>query len=213
MFKGHYDEWRESRMNGIKKYMPSNYFISKKILEVGCGYADIGNEFYKLGGVVSSSDARQEHIDIVKDRYPHINALIIDGDKDTISEHYDIIVHWGLLYHLNEIDKHLENISRNCDVLLLETEVADSDDPTFYIKTNELGMDQAFNFVGIRPSPTYIEKILHKNGFQYKLIDDSILNSDYHTYDWKITNTNTWRNGLRQFWICWKNVDSPFKYT
>lgn len=209
MFQGHYIDWRESRMNTVKKYISSDYFKLKRVLEVGCGYADIGNEFYKLGAVVSSSDARQEHIEIVKTRYPHINTLIIDGDNDTIPEHYNIIVHWGLLYHLNEIEIHLEKILQKCDVLLLETEVADSDDPTFYIKTNENGFDQAFSSVGIRPSSSYVERILKQNGFEYKMITDSMLNSDFHIYDWEIQNTNTWRHGLRRFWVCWKNVDSP----
>ena len=209
MFQDHYVEWRKSRMNAIKKYIDCNYFSSKKLLELGCGYADIGNEFYKLGAVVSSSDARQEHIEIVKTRYPHIETLIIDGDNDTISEHYDIIVHWGLLYHLNEIETHLEKISQHCDVLLLETEVSDSDDPTFYIKTEENGFDQAFSSVGIRPSANYVEKILKQHGFEYKMITDSILNAGFHTYDWNVRNTNIWRPGLRRFWICWKNVVSP----
>lgn len=209
MFQGHYNGWRESRMNAIMKYIPIDYFKFKKLLEVGCGYADIGNEFYKLGANVTSSDVRKEHIEIVKQRYPHINTLYIDGDIDEISYHYDVIVHWGLLYHLYEIENHLKMISCKCDVLLLETEVADSDDPNFYIKTQENGSDQAFNSVGIRPSPSYVERILTQNGFQYKLIVDPILNSDFHIYDWNVKNTNTWHHGLRRFWICWKNIESP----
>lgn len=209
MFQGHYVDWRESRMNTIKKYISSDYFKLKRVLEVGCGYADIGNEFSKLGSLVTSSDIRKEHIDVVNKRYTHIKTLLFDGDNDEIPEHYDIIVHWGLLYHLHEIENHLNMISRKCNVLLLETEVADSDDPTFYIKTEENGSDQAFNFLGIRPSPSYVERILKQNGFEYKMITDSILNANFHTYDWEIKNTNTWRHGLRRFWVCWKNVDSP----
>jgi len=69
--------------------------------------------------------------------------------------------------------------------------------------------DQAFNSIGIRPSQTYVERILKNNVFQYKLIKDSILNSDFHIYDWDIQNTKTFQNGLRRFWICWKNIESP----
>ena len=94
-------------------------------------------------------------------------------------------------------------------MLLLETEVSDSDDPSFYILTNEAGHDQAYNNKGIRPSPSYVESVLTKNGFQFKLITDPILNADFHRYDWNIRNTKTWEHGLRRFWICWKNIDSP----
>jgi hypothetical protein len=91
----------------------------------------------------------------------------------------------------------------------LETEVCDSDDKDFHIITNENGYDQAFNNIGIRPSPPYIESLLDNNGFQFKMIKDPILNSDFHCYDWDVKNSETWRPGLRRFWICWKNIDSP----
>lgn len=41
------------------------------------------------------------------------------------------------------------------------------------------------------------------------MIEDPILNSTIHTYDDIITNTKKWRHGLRKFWICWKNIESP----
>jgi SAM-dependent methyltransferase len=209
MFVDHYDGWRISRMNGVKKYISSDYFKSKKMLELGCGYADIGNMFYDLGAHVTSSDVRKEHLEVVNQRYPHINTVLMDCDNCDIKDKYDIILHWGLLYHLNEIEIHLQKISEKCDILLLETEVSDSDDKNYYISTNENGPDQAFNNVGIRPSQYYVEDVLIKNGFQFKLIKDSILNSGYHRYDWDITNSKSWSHGLRRFWICWKNISSP----
>jgi SAM-dependent methyltransferase len=178
-------------------------------LELGCGYADIGNMFYELGSIVTSSDVRKEHLDNVTQKYPNIKTLLIDGDNDSIKDKYDIILHWGLLYHLKEIEIHLEKISQKCDVLLLETEVSDSDDKEFYQSTDENGDDQAYNGKGIRPSPAYVEHLLEKNGFQFKLIKDSILNSTFHCYDWDISNSKKWSHGLRRFWICWKNIDSP----
>jgi hypothetical protein len=188
MFAGHYNNWRISRMNGIKKYISPDYFKFKTLLELGCGYADIGNMFYELGATVTSSDVRNEHLEIVNNKYPHIKTLHIDGDNDNINNKYDIIVHWGLLYHLNEIEIHLQKVSEKCDILLLETEVSDTDDKQFCISTNESGYDQAFHNKGVRPSPCYIENILEKNGFQFKLIKDPILNSDFHCYDWDISN-------------------------
>jgi hypothetical protein len=209
MFSDHYNDWRKSRLNGTFKYISKDYFKSKTLLELGCGYADIGNIFSELGANVTSSDARQEHLTIVNQKYPHLKTLYIDGDNSKIQEKYDIILHWGLLYHLKEIDIHLKEISEKCDILLLETEVSDSDDKDFYISTAESGYDQAFNHKGIRPSPSYIEKILKQNGFEFKLIKDAILNSGFHAYDWEITNSKTWRHGLRRFWICWKNIECP----
>jgi hypothetical protein len=211
MFGGHYNEWRTSRMNGIAKYITPGFFKSKTLLELGCGHADIGKKFHDLGAIVTSSDAREGYLETVNEKYPHIKTCILDADKDDIPTKYDIIVHWGLLYHLNEIENHLEKISRKCNVLLLETEVCDSDDSAFFVSINEDGYDQAFNARGIRPSPAYVEKVLEKNGFQFKLIKDPILNAEFHRYDWDIENTNTHAGGLRRFWICWKDVEYPLK--
>ncbi|NBT67730.1 MAG: class I SAM-dependent methyltransferase [Betaproteobacteria bacterium] len=196
-------------MDGVKKYISPEYFKSKTILELGCGYADIGNMFYELGSIVTSADAREEHLENVRQKYPHIKTLLLDCDNDIIKEKYDIIIHWGLLYHLERIESHIENVSQKCDILLLETEVSDSDDVGFCVSVNENGWDQAFNTKGIRPSPSYVEYVLSKNGFQFKLVKDPILNSEFHCYDWDISNTKTSTNGLRRFWVCWKNIDSP----
>jgi hypothetical protein len=165
--------------------------------------------FYELGATVTCSDTRQENLDGVKERYPHIKTLLIDGDNYSIIDKHDILIHLDLLYHLNEIELHLEKISQKCDVLILETEVCDSNNSQFYISTGEHDYNNVFKINGIRPSPSYVESVLTKNGFQFKLINDSILNNGYNSYDWDITNCNGWINGLRRFWICWKNIESP----
>jgi SAM-dependent methyltransferase len=207
MFNGHYKNWQNSRMNGIKKYFSPDFFKSKTLLELGCGYADIGNMFYELGANVTSSDARIEHLNIVQNKYPYIKTLLIDCDNQHVQDKYDIILNWGLLYHLKNIETHLKNISEKCDILLLETEVCDTNDKDYSILIDEEGYDQGINNKGLRVSPSYIEEILQKNGFKFKLIKDAILNSDFHIYDWEITNSKNWQYGLRRYWICWKNID------
>jgi hypothetical protein len=74
---------------------------------------------------------------------------------------------------------------------------------------DEAGFDQAFNNRGCRPSAAYVENLLTTNGFQFRRLDDPILNSDFHNYSWTVTESKEWRHGLRRFWVCWKNTDSP----
>jgi hypothetical protein len=245
MFEGHYNEWILSRMAGIKmttpkvaaslrspngepgeKYILPDFFQGKTLLELGGGHAHNGNKFSELGAIVTTSDARPEHLEKVHELYPHLHTMIIDGDDDSffgvatnmvdtthpIPNHFDVILHWGLLYHLAEIEEHLKKIAGFCDVLLLETEVADAEEDDFCIRTKEAGYDQAFHSVGIRPSPSYVEKILAQNGFHFQMIVDPILNANIHQYDWEIKGTKSWRHGLRRFWICWKTDQaSPLK--
>ena len=208
MFEGDYEILTEKRMKAINKYIKTDFFKDKKLLELGCGYGDNGHEFYKLGCNVTSTDARIEHIKNGKKKYSHIDFKIIDADKDKINKKYDIILHWGLLCHIQEIKTHLKNVCENCNILLLETEVSDSDNESFYIETTEDGYDKAYNNYGTRPSPNYVEKILKDNGFKSLVIKDSILNCGIHEYDWDITNKQDWRFGKTRFWICWNiNID------
>jgi hypothetical protein len=211
-FEDHYINWRITRFNGTLKYINESFFKDKTLLEVGCGHGDNGNLFQNLGANVTCTDARQEHIINGKLKYPMLNFSQLDCDIQHINNKYDIILHWGLLYHLDNIENHIEDVCNNCDYLILETEVCDSNDITILKVDENNSYDQSFHFKGSRPSPNVIESLLDKNNFEYKLIKDSILNSYFHIYDWDITNTNTWKHGLRRFWICWrKGIESPLK--
>ena len=206
----HYEGWINSRVNCLEKYIEPQYFRSKTLLELGCRFGDIGNKFYEYGSIVTCCDAREENLKKTNEKFPHLPTFRIDLDYEDIQQQYDVILHWGTLYHLREIDTHIKMISEKCNVLLLESEVSDSYDKTLSIQLYEIDeYDQSYNRVGIRPSQYYVEDLLEKNGFQFQLIKDPMLNSGYHRYDWEIKDMKTWEDGLRRFWICWKNVECP----
>lgn len=203
-FDGMYDPWRESRLRGLRKYISPDVFEGKTLLELGCGHADNGIALQSFGCKVDVTDAREEHLDVVRSRYPSLNVYKLDADHDEIPKKYDIILHWGMLYHIAAVDTHMADVLSKCDILLLETEVSDTTE-IFTQTTNEAGPDQAFNGIGSRPSAGYIHRIFETHGFQYRMIKDSVLNSDYHIYDWEPTNTRQWKHGLRRYWIAWKS--------
>ena len=217
MFSNHYVNWRETRIDTTLKYVGENFFKNKKLLELGCGFGDIGMYFAKnYACQVTCSDGRVSHVKRVNEKIiengleKNVNALVYDCDKIlSLTERYDILIHWGLLYHLKNVKEHLNDILKCADYILLETEVCDSsDDICKYI--GESGYDQALNSVGSRPSATYVENILKDNNFEYKMIKDSSLNSSFHTYDWESKDNESFRSGLRRFWICWrKDLTSP----
>ena len=205
----HYIGWRASRMAGINKYLVPGYFAGKSLLDVGCGHGEMSNNFLSLGANVTCADARYEHLDVVKANYPAITTIQLDADNDTIIGSYDIVHCGGLLYHITAVENFLQNLSNICKVLILESEVADTEDPTYKLEKDEAGFDQAFNCRGCRPSAAYVETLLTANGFQFRRLVDSVFNSDFHDYSWTVTESKEWRHGLRRFWVCWKNTDSP----
>lgn len=206
-FGGHYNEWRQKRISAYIKHYGISWFKNKTILELGCGYADIGNIFYYLGSKVTVSDARIGHLKIVNERYPHLETVKHDCEKPLSvsfgNRKFDLIIHNGLLYHLDNYKSNLSDCLDRCDYMVLETEVSDCNEEDFIIKTqeNKNSSGQSFSGTGSRPSAKAVEKILSDSEKKFKLLNDNSCNSGFHMYDWKIKNTKTWKSGMRRLWF------------
>jgi SAM-dependent methyltransferase len=201
LFTGHYDEWRAKRIAAIIGHYGSSFFLKKTLLEVGCGYGDIGNVFSKLGAEVTCSEARPHHLKVIRRRYPEVSVVQADLDSEWPFKEFDIVIHMGVLYHLSSYIEPIKNACRSCRHMILETEVSDSDDPTYAPLVKEGGFDQALNGTGIRPSADAIEAVLRDCGMRYERVTDDRCNSGIHRYDWPVTNSKTWVSGLRRFWF------------
>lgn len=193
LFDGLYVDYRNKRVNAIKQYFGDDWFKGKKILELGCGFADVSSIFFNLGAEITATDARVEHIKEVKKRYPFFKTEICDLDKEwKFNDYYDLIINIGLLYHLKNYEQLLINCCKHCRHMFLETIVSDSDNDSFVTFVDENDeYDQAFNKIGCRPSEKNIEKILIKNGTKITRFFKPELNSNIVAkVDWEIKNTN-----------------------
>lgn len=219
MFDEHYVGWRENRINTTINSLAEGFFNNKSVLEIGCGYGYIGNYFQTHYDChVTCSEGREEHIQVIKQKIASgefSDKLTVRKDNCeepfVFEKRYDVLIHWGLLYHISNIERHLKDILKNVDCVLLETEVCDSlDDVCFSVR--EEGYDQSMHMQGSRPSPRYVERLLEENGFEHQMLKLGSLNYMFHTYDWEHTNCNQWGHGLRRFWVCWKKgTESPMK--
>jgi len=203
-FTGHYEIWREKRVTAIIEHYGPLWFKDKKILEVGCGYADIGIAFTTLGAVVTCSDARQEHLDVVNERYPFIKTVLADINIEwPFDDEYDLIIHMGVLYHLENIAFSLEKTLQAGTQVILETEVSDSSSGDFVLQVeeNSNGYDQSITGLGSRPSIKHLENYFNKYSMQHERLETSSCNSTFHQYNWKQTGSDEWRHGLRAMWF------------
>jgi len=203
-FAGHYLKWRKQRIDAIVEHYKLQFFAGKNLLEVGCGHGDIGAHFQKLGAIVTCSDARPENLAVARNKYPEISTVLADLDRGwPFDDNFDIVIHMGLLYHLKEAEKPIREACAASWNLVLETEVCDSDDPNDILIVDEESRDydQAFGGKGCRPSPAYVERILHDCGMTFTRIMDARCNAEFHVYDWQVQNTKTWRSGLRAMWF------------
>jgi hypothetical protein len=203
---GAYKLIQESRKKILIKYLDKSFFIGKTLHEIGCGYAFYGSLF-SLYCNVTVSDARAEHIEEVKRLNPLLKAYVLDVDGKFEMENVDILIHFGVFYHLRKLKEHFESLKGKCKYIILDGQVLDSDkEETIYV-TESPTYDQSYNKVGNRSSQKLIESYLTKNGYNFKCIDnDPVLNVPGFNYTWK--NLNTRKNYLsgdsaRRFWICW----------
>lgn len=201
----HYVDWRQKRIKKIINVMGEDFFRDASGLELACLFGDIGAALHrKYNCNMTFTDVRYNHMDSFQKNNPKQNLRIIDQNQEwLLGRQYDFVIHWGVLYHLQNWQQDLKCTLRHSKVIFLESEVSDSLDPNFEIKVEERSeeLDQAYHGIGSRPSSAYIEKVLNLYKANWKRYDDADINSSLHRYDWVCKETKTWSSGLRRFWI------------
>lgn len=204
MFLDHYNEWRVKRVGFIERLYGKAFFKNKTILELGCGHGHIGRYLQnQLGAKVTFLDVRQEHLDVIKGIMPDADVVCVNQNEPwDLNKKFDLAIHWGVLYHLENWRQDLDCVSNHTNLIFLESEVCDSEDYEYELKLEaDDGYDQGCTKYSTRPSAAAIEDKLINMGYMYRRFDSSELNSDFHTYDWQSTNSGLHTKGQRRFWI------------
>lgn len=208
MFNGTYLEWVRTRVKTIIDHFGYEFFKDKKVYDMGCGYGDVGAAFLRLGSNVTFVDARKDHLNncIKKHKLNHSNVALLDLDREWKINNIDLILDLGLLCHLKNFERHLRDMCNSTTHLVLETAVADSDDPSFIqlVPENQRVYDRSYNGTGARVSASLIEKIMTECGMTFYRYDSSYLNSGSYKYDWVVSETKTSNLENRRLWIATK---------
>ena len=221
--------WRKKRLSKLLKIFDVN---NKKILELGAATGKVGQILSKYGAFVTIADGRLKSLN--KCKKSNIRKIEIDNDlawhSKFDSEKFDLIIHWGLLYHLKNWKKDLEQCVKKSNYICLETIVYDSDKTSNEFKSIEFGLDQSIHFKSSIPTQEAIEMHLKNLGCSYKRFDDEDLDTYIplkfhyikifrllnffkkdkkiitHKYSWTNTHTNLATDLTRRFWLI-KNSD------
>ena len=199
--------WQKNRVAFILTTFRNSFFAGKKILELGSFNGYIGNRFGELGADVTSVEGRPDNYISIKQNCPKIRRVILaDLDiADWAFGQYDIIINFGVFYHLK--DYHLEHLSsclQNCKWLFLETVVYDSFARELcLIDEDSSGIDQGLSKIAGVPSTKYVESIFEENGCSFLKVCSAELNGDGHIYDWYDSNSKNspLRSSCRRLWL------------
>lgn len=200
-FTDHYDTWRERRITAIRRHYGDAFFKGATLLELGCGYGDIGAAFRDLGAEVFCADAREEHLAVARERHPGLRTIQADLNHEWPFGWFDIVLHLGVLYHLEPTHESLRRACRATNHLVLETEVCDLPSPDAVLLADEDGYDQAVDGRGCRPSAARIERVLDEEGMRWQRVADDRCNAGIHVYDWPEHHAGGFTHGLRRFWF------------
>jgi hypothetical protein len=136
------------------------------VLEVGAGIGDHTHFFLDRNCHVTSVEAREENLNILRLRYPQldIRQLDLDHPQPIFDQPFDIVYCYGLLYHLNKPAEAIEFMAHYCrQILLLESCVSYGDEEA--LNPCEEPVDdptQSYSGQGCKPTRKWIYNQLQK---------------------------------------------------
>ena len=158
----------------------------KSVLDVGCGTGRLSEHFAQRSCDVTCVDGRPENIEQLRASYPGRKAAVVDVESDVLLEQgrFDVVLCYGLLYHLAEPWGFMQRVGElGSDLLLLETCVADAEEPMLSLVRDPDDPTMALRSVGSRPSPAYIAAALKSAGFPYVFRPHSA--PDHPDFSWE----------------------------
>lgn len=214
MFDGPYFARNNALSKSIVDFYGYKFFYFKRILDLGCGHADIIGTLHRLGCDAQVVDSRSEHLKIVNKKFPSIKTVKANLDGEfPFKQSFDMILDLGLMCHLANYEQHLIDVCSHTTHLVLETAVCDSDDDQkcLILQEDKNSYDLSYNGSACRPSAAAIERVLRNCNMNFKRIDNAKFNSEYK-YDWRSQNDNSsdlYKN--RRIWFCVKK-NSPLQF-
>ncbi|MFH0921495.1 MAG: methyltransferase [Fibrobacterota bacterium] len=217
-FSGPYDEWRMKRVNKMLEIFGIDFFKNARILELGSGFGETGAIFAELGANVLCLEGRQQSVNVAKLLYRNLSNFRCEQHnlEDDFSHfgRFDLIIHFGVLYHLQEPKVNLHYCMKCSDRIILESAVVDSQDTQYCIRVSENRslVDQSVIGFGSRFSPFFIESVFEEAGYSVQRHFTRDLNlKGFFAYDWKHRRFARGRGHLRRFWYFSKNTGSHVK--
>lgn len=137
------------------------------VLEVGAGIGSHTSFFLDRNCRVVSTEARPQNLEVLRQRYPDVEVRPLDLDypDPSLSETFDIVYCYGLLYHLKDPAQAIEYMAARCGkMLLLETCVSFGDEEAINLCPEpEDNLSQSVHGTGCRPTRPWIFNQLRRH--------------------------------------------------
>jgi len=197
----HHEKWAKNRTQKILDIFGEDWFAGKKILELAACHGDVGIELSKLGSVVTFSDVRLSNINTIESRLNSIigvkyyTRVINQEEKYHFNQPFDLTIHMGVLYHLENWKQDLECAIKCSKLMILESLVKpfEGDEEIVNLQVAEpVKRYHGLNSKLVLFSQQSVENVLKRNNCSFIRFDNEQLDSLgwdgtllKHTYSWK----------------------------
>ncbi|MBN1200333.1 MAG: class I SAM-dependent methyltransferase [Anaerolineae bacterium] len=209
----HYQAINQARLAHLEKLnLPLE---NKVVLDIGSGPGDMAQFFVQRGSRVICVDGRQDVIDRMAELYPDLEGHTRDVQVPGVLDEFgpvDIVFCYGLLYHVENPIQVIRNMAAVCtDMLLISTQICDSDLPVVHYAIEGNTASQALRGMGGRPSINLVVTALSMVGFEH-VYRPSFL-PDHPQFQFEHLNNLDWkrnRTALRAIFIAsHSRLDNP----
>lgn len=192
-----YGEWTQKRIDALIREYGKSWFEGKTVLEIGCGHGEIGLALMGWGADVTFSDIVEEFLAYIVQKNKQAKTVLHDCNTPWPFKHFDVIINFGLLYHVHDPKQLLIDCVRSCDDLILESKTYDTPELTPVQIVEDGGFGGAPDHIGTTFGAAFVESVLDQTGAKYRQIDPQANVAEHIEYV-----PNSGRSGyMRTFWL------------
>lgn len=169
----HYQQITRARLRFLDTFLPQLVQGAgwRTALDVGCGVGEFTQYLAGLGLEASGADGRESNVAEARERYPHLPFATCDVEAPASRGlgQFDVVLCYGLLYHLDNPVAALRNLhALTGGGLLIETQIFPRPGLAYgLVIENDRQDDQGIRNVALVPSEQGLIKTLYQVGFAH----------------------------------------------
>ena len=140
----------------------------RRAADVGCGIGFFSELLRASGFDVLGVDGRQQNVEEAKRRFSEIEFRVANVEETAITElgTFDLVLCFGLLYHLESPFRAIRNLAAlTGKALLIDSTCIPEERPLLLFREESDGEDQGLKHLALYPTESCLVKMLYRAGF------------------------------------------------